>query len=379
MLPSVDLATLRLCSLLASATFVVIFLSLWRGRREQLHNVHWAASLLLYCVALAGLEWINRPEDVLIRSLLVAVLTASNIPLSTGVRLFAGRALWRWWMSVPPAVTLIGFLLPPIVGALGMPMPPQSEQLLAAFGLALGMGTFGADIIRQAARAVPDGYGGRIAGIALLAYIPCYVFAIAGDILHLATPSTLAVVALLSDQLLLMLLNVGLLAMPAEAALAAMRESAWRDGLTGVYNRAWLAQVHSGFLQPGTWLAHIDIDHFKAVNDRFGHAVGDATLVALARTLVTATLNSEFEFVAKVVRMGGDEFLIIMPNASLLTAQRLVHNARKAVSELGPFDWTISIGLTEVLADDTALSNAVDRADRQLYAAKMAGRDRVAA
>lgn len=379
MLPSIDLATLRLCSVLASVTFVVIFLSLWRGRKDQFHNVHWAASLLLYCVALAGLEWISRPQDVLVRSFLVAVLTASNIPLSTGVRLFAGRPLWRWWMVLPPAVTLIGFLLPHIADRFGISMPAESEQLLAAVGLALGMGAFGADIIRQAVRAVPYGYGGRIAGIALLAYLPCYLFAITGEILHFATPSTLAVVALLSDQLLLMLLNVGLLAMPAEAALAAMRESAWRDGLTQVYNRAWLASAHDGFLKPGTWLAHIDVDHFKSINDRFGHAVGDATLVGLAQALVTATRNSDLECAANVVRMGGDEFLVIMPNASLLAAQRLVQNIRAAISEPGSFDWTVSIGLTEVEAHDKSLSNAVERADQQLYAAKLAGRDRVAA
>ncbi|WP_459662337.1 GGDEF domain-containing protein [Novosphingobium sp. 11B] len=360
-------------------TFVVIFLSLWRGRRDRLHYLHWAASLMLYCVPLAGLEWINRPEDVLIRSLLVAALTASNIPLVTGMRLFAGRPLWRWWMSIPPAVTLIGFLLPHIAGSLGISMLARSEQLLAAFGLALGMGLFGADVIRQAVCAVPDGYGGRIAGISLLAYLPCYLFAIAGEILHLAEPTTLAVVALLSDQLLLMLLNVGLLAMPAEAALAAMRENAWRDGLTGVFNRAWLAQMHSGFLRPGTWLAHIDIDLFKSVNDRFGHAAGDAALVALARVLVTASLNSELESAAHVVRMGGDEFLVIMPDASPRAAQMLVQNVRNAASASGPIPWTVSIGLAEVKTEDTALSNAVDRADRRLYAAKLAGRDRVAA
>ncbi|WP_232492772.1 sensor domain-containing diguanylate cyclase [Novosphingobium kaempferiae] len=379
MLPSIDLATLRLCSVLASATFVVIFLTLWRGRKDQFHNVHWAASLLLYCVALAGLEWINRPDDVLVRSLLVAVLTASNIPLSTGVRLFAGRPLWRWWMAVPPAVTLIGFLLPHMAAMVGIAMPQGSEQSLAAVGLALGMGVFGADIIREAGRAVPDGYGGRIAGIALLAYIPCYIIAIVGEILHFATPSTLAVIALLSDQLLLMLLNVGLLAMPAEAALVAMRESSWRDALTGVYNRAWLAGAHDEYLKPGTWLAHIDIDHFKSINDRFGHAAGDATLAMLADALIVATQDSELDCAGQVVRMGGDEFLIIMPNASSHAAQRLVQTVRTRIGDLGPFNWTVSIGLTEVEASDQTLASAVERADQQLYAAKLAGRDRVAA
>lgn len=379
MLPPVDLATLRLCSVIASATFVVIFLSLWRGRKDQFHNVHWAASLGLYCVALAGLEWIERPDDVLIRSLLVAVLTASNIPVSTGVRRFAGRPIWRWWMAVPPVATLAGFLLPHGLALIGITLPDESDRLFAAIGLALGMGAFGADIIRQAERAVPGGYGGRIAGIAMLAYLPCYIFAIAGEILHFATPSTLAIAALLSDQFLLMLLNLGLLAMPAEAALVAMRESGWRDGLTGVYNRAWLAGAHDSFLKHGTWLAHIDIDQFKSINDRFGHAAGDATLVALARALTAATQSPDLPTGAQVIRMGGDEFLVIMPKASLLSAQRLVQKARAEIDGVGPFAWSVSIGLTEVDALDTSLAAAVERADAQLYAAKFAGRDRVAA
>ena len=376
---SIDLATLRLCSVLASVAFIVIFLSLWRGRRDQIHNVYWAASLLLYCGTLAGLEWIDRPGDVLIRSLLVAFLTASNVPLSMGVRLFARRPLWRWWMALPPAATLLGFLSPHIAGAYGIAMPEQSERLLTAVGLALGMGVFGVDIYRQAARAVPHGYGGRIAGLALLAYMPCYIFAVTGEILHFARPSTLAIVGLLSDQLLLMLLNVGLLAMLAEDALFAMRESAWRDGLTGVYNRAWLTDAHDGLLKAGTWLAHIDIDHFKSINDRFGHAAGDATLVDLARALTGATQSPDLQSGAKVVRMGGDEFLVIMPDASLFAAEKFVQDVREAISTLGPYDWTVSIGLTEVQPQDKSLGSAVERADQQLYTAKLAGRDRVAA
>jgi len=376
---AVDLATLRLCSVLASITFIVIFLALWRGRRDQLHHLHWAGSLVLYCVALAGLDWLNKPDSVFVRSLLLAALTASNIPVVTGVRLFAGQPPWRSWMVIPAAVTMAGFLLPHFAASVGTVMLPQSEQVLAALGLILGMGLFGWDMIVQADKAVEGGHGGRIAGVAMLAYIPCYLLSIAGEVLHLTTPLTLATLALLSDQLLLMLLNLGLLAMPAEAALAALRESAWRDGLTGAYNRAWLASRGTEFLRPGTWLAHIDVDHFKSINDRFGHAAGDQTLVELAGALVAATRSSRLYSLGHVVRMGGDEFLIIMPDASLLEAQRLVQIVRTSIERLGSFRWTVSIGLTEVEPQDQSLSNAVDRADAQLYAAKLAGRDRVAA
>lgn len=376
---SLDLATLRLCSMLASVTFIVIFLSLWRGRRDQAHYAHWAASLLLYCMALAGLEWINRPDDLFMRSLLLAILTASNIPVVTGVRHFAGQARWRWWMAIPPAVTLLGFLLPNILAALGMAMPARTNIILATLGLMLGMGMFGIDMIRQARRAVPHGHGGPIAGFAMLAYIPCYLFSIAGEVLQVATPSTLAIAALLSDQLLLMQLNLGLLAMPAEAAVAALRKSAWRDGLTGAYNRAWLTTREKLYLRRDTWLAQIDVDHFKAINDRLGHAAGDAALVNLAQTLTAAAQDSALQTPGEVVRMGGDEFLVIMPDATRLTAQRMVQDVRTAIGALNPYGWTVSVGLAEVEAEDRSLRQAMERADRNLYVAKLAGRNRVAA
>lgn len=379
MLTSIDLATLRLCSVLVCATFVVIFVSLWRGREDQRHHAHWAASLVLYCVSLGGIEWVYLPEDVLTRALLLAALAMSNIPVVTGVRLFAGQPLWRWWMAVPPAATLAGFLLPHVVGTIGAYRPAESEQVLASLGLALGMAMFGIDIVRQSSKAVPHGYGGRIAGLAMIAYIPCYLYAIAGEVLHLASPSTLAIAALLSDQLLLMLLNLSLLAIPHEAALVALRERIWRDGLTRVYNRAWLETNEAALLQVGTWVAHIDVDHFKSINDRFGHAAGDAALVGLARALTAATQESRTHRAGHVVRMGGDEFLVIMPEASLLIAQRLVQHVRATISGLGPFECTVSTGLAVVEPDDRSFSDAIERADRQLYAAKLAGRDRIAA
>ncbi|VWX54226.1 GGDEF domain-containing protein [Novosphingobium sp. 9U] len=146
-----------------------------------------------------------------------------------------------------------------------------------------------------------------------------------------------------------------------------------------MYNRAWLASNEHALLKAGTWLAHIDVDHFKSINDRFGHAAGDAALVGLAQALTSATQESKALRPGHVVRMGGDEFLVIMPEASLLTAQRLAQNARAAISRPGPFEYTVSTGLAVIEPHDTSFTDAIDRADRQLYAAKLAGRDRVAA
>lgn len=379
MLSPVDLATLRLCSVLASATFIVIFLALWRGRRDQLHHLHWAASLILYCVTLAGLDWIKRPDDLVVRAVLLAVLTASNIPVATGVRFVAGRPLWRWWMAIPPIVTMAGFFTPHWFAAVRIFLPLRSEELLALPGLIMGMAAFGIDIMRQSDRAVSQGYGGRIAGLAMTAYIPCYLYCAAGELMHFASLETLARITLLSDQLLVMLLYLGLLAMTAEAALMAVRESASRDGLTGLYNRAWLASKEVEFLKPDTWLAHIDVDHFKLINDRFGHATGDATLIGLAKALLSAAHSNELGVAGHVVRMGGDEFLVIMPGTSLFQAKCLAQGMKDRISDIQEFDWTVSIGLAAIKSSDLSLSQAIERADRRLYTAKIDGRDRIAA
>ncbi|MCE7795459.1 GGDEF domain-containing protein [Sphingobium sufflavum] len=376
---SADLATLRLCSVLASLAFTIIFLALWRGRRDQRHYAHWAVSLIVYCLALAGLELIENQSAGLWDSLFLAMLAGSNISVVMGARLFLGRPLWRWWMALPVAATLLAFLVPGWLEALGVATGPFDRRMMTPLGLALGMALFGHDLIRLSRQGAVTSQGCRVAGLALWGYIPCYGLAVLGEVQGWATPTTVAVLGLASDQLLLMLLNLGLLAMPAEAAFAALRDSAWRDALTGVYNRAWLAGRDGALLVPGTRLALIDIDHFKAVNDRFGHAAGDAALVRLSRILGDAAQAPAMPGGVHVVRMGGDEFLVILSGASATDADRFAAAVRAAIRQAGPLRWTISMGMAQVEPQDASLADGIARADRRLYAAKTGGRDRVAA
>jgi diguanylate cyclase (GGDEF)-like protein len=156
------------------------------------------------------------------------------------------------------------------------------------------------------------------------------------------------------------------------------------DALIGIYNRRYfLEQLDlevsriSRFGEPGTLLM-ADLDHFKEVNDRHGHATGDAVLkhfVAIARE----TLR-KIDFIG---RIGGEEFAIFLPGSdaagALETAERL--RARLAASAVptgtGPVRVTVSIGVTIVSASDTTPDPILSRADQALYAAKAAGRNRV--
>lgn len=125
------------------------------------------------------------------------------------------------------------------------------------------------------------------------------------------------------------------------------------------------------------FLAMIDVDHFKSVNDRFGHPAGDEVLVHVARTLRAALRQND-----PLIRYGGEEFLALLRcddvAAAELAACRLLEALRGASIELGPgrgLRLTATIGLAEALNEDT-LQTTLMRADRALLRGKLNGRDR---
>ncbi len=165
-----------------------------------------------------------------------------------------------------------------------------------------------------------------------------------------------------------------------QSALIDQRE---RDALTGLLNRQALAQRYMQML--GTqaagpdratqqlWLAVLDLDHFKRVNDRYGHLIGDEVLLHLARLM-----ESTFRYSDALFRFGGEEFVILM-HGDAGAAARVFERFRQTVAAHAfprAGNVTVSIGYTGVAADMPP-PVALDIADRALYAAKAAGRDRV--
>jgi diguanylate cyclase (GGDEF)-like protein len=122
----------------------------------------------------------------------------------------------------------------------------------------------------------------------------------------------------------------------------------------------------------------IDIDHFKAVNDRWGHAIGDRVLTAFAEIL-----KSHMRGVDVVARVGGEEFVMLMTETDFEDAMQVAERIRKDIKasslQIGDaeLNWTASLGVTVLSADDDSVSTALVRADRALYLAKQRGRDRV--
>ncbi|MFC6751370.1 GGDEF domain-containing protein [Deinococcus aquaticus] len=160
----------------------------------------------------------------------------------------------------------------------------------------------------------------------------------------------------------------------------ALQTLADTDTLTGILNRrAGQAALDAAVFRYARTphllcVALLDIDHFKCVNDTLGHQTGDRVLIALA-----TTLNSGLPPGGAVIRWGGEEFLLLLPDQTLTQASVRVLDMLACVRELRLLDVqpiTLSAGVS-VLSQAGSASVLLDRADRFLYGAKAAGRDRL--
>ncbi len=166
-----------------------------------------------------------------------------------------------------------------------------------------------------------------------------------------------------------------------------LRELATRDSLTGMLNRR-------AFLERGTALIDhcrrharpctvlmIDIDHFKRINDRYGHQTGDDSLRACATSIAGALRDADI-----LGRLGGEEFAALLPHSSIESAHLVAERIRDAISQLQipsiasePLGITVSIGMAEMAHRDAGIETILAWADQALYRAKATGRNKVLA
>ena len=167
------------------------------------------------------------------------------------------------------------------------------------------------------------------------------------------------------------------------ADLGQALELALTDPLTGLYNQRYLMRHLAGLIAAGqpTGLAAlmIDIDHFKSVNDRWGHSAGDEVLRQVA-----ATLRQRTRVFDSLARYGGEEFVVIMSGASPSDAVRAAERLRTAIQAMTfvpegdtAHRLTVSIGLSRSTRADITCEVLLNAADRALYRAKKLGRNRV--
>jgi len=156
-----------------------------------------------------------------------------------------------------------------------------------------------------------------------------------------------------------------------------MHQLSITDTLTGTRNKRYLLDTGEDFLKNRRnhpiWAMLIDIDHFKKINDTHGHITGDRVLEALGSLLIES-----FPEEAVVVRFGGEEFAVLLPNCTADEAMARAEALRRAVERLKPckIDLTISVGLSSTLDHpNLPLTKFLSLADKALYSAKERGRN----
>ncbi len=220
------------------------------------------------------------------------------------------------------------------------------------------------------------------------------IVAVAQNLMHFSVPqSEPGVTTLMSARLGIAMLVLGPLVVACvsqanRSLLARLAHQATIDHLTGLLSRSAFSRRANALLDsrqqhaqglPLT-LMMLDIDHFKSINDRHGHAVGDQVLRQFARTLQDHLHDEEL-----LARLGGEEFVLVLPGLAPERAEFTAERLRRAVQDLhlaqgdDRLQITVSIGVAGCAADEAApsLDELLARADQALYRAKAQGRNRV--
>ncbi len=161
-----------------------------------------------------------------------------------------------------------------------------------------------------------------------------------------------------------------------------LEQQATKDGLTGVANRRFFLELASReFLRAHRYHKHlslllIDIDHFKAINDSYGHAVGDQALVALTELICRVVRHTDI-----VGRIGGEEFAVLLTETDRSGAECVAERLRVAVADMkltipeGTIEFTVSVGVAVATTDYKDIQDLLQTADAALYQAKRRGRN----
>jgi len=163
-----------------------------------------------------------------------------------------------------------------------------------------------------------------------------------------------------------------------------LQEQAHRDPLTNLHNRRHFNEVSESLFSISKRsnnplsILMIDIDNFKAINDNYGHTIGDLVIQTLSDILTNTIRSSDI-----AIRYGGEEFLLLLTNTSIqnanVIAEKLRHHVQNTTiysKESNDLEFTISLGLAIVDKEDENISIAINKADQALYKAKKTGKNK---
>ena len=364
-------------TLMCGAMSIVMF-SVYRSFRREVHGLgHWAAGLLLLVCAslLFGTREVLPPALSMIaaNAALVAGIGLSML----GTEKFYGRATSRrayllilalsiacnsWWLLVRPdfsaRVAFFSLLVFLFYARQAQLVWRYGERHFSSF-------FFGVLMLLQAVVVLVRGVSALLHG---------------GASVNLAVAGTPAGIYLAVANFMALLLTVGFMTVATRRLQQILERRSTHDPLTQVLNRRGFGDAYAreiGNLRrrlPLTLLS-IDLDYFKSINDRYGHAVGDQVLAHVATIIGGALRESDC-----VARFGGEEFVVLMPDMPAQSALGVAERIRALLREsshAGLPSCTVSIGVACQASVVEGLDELLSRADAALYLAKERGRDRI--
>ena len=373
------------------AVMQVVFCGIWLVGSWVIGDVrraavHWSAFAGLSTLSFVSLVVaLNQPVPLpaeYFRALGNLFGIAAMIALHRGVRLFVGAP------GTPGAYALA---LVVVLVAAWLGVQPQHAALrvsvnsavltVIALGIALDLYRYGRKVVRRSQTwllsvpLVAAAAGFSLRGVrALLDPQSVGREMIADSALNVGSSIAYMVIALT--------FHATLIGLVFGRLLADLRQRSRHDGLTGLLNRRTMEEALQAQIQRSRRTGEpfavlmLDLDHFKAINDRHGHAAGDRALKHTA-----AALKGELREVDALGRFGGEEFLVLMPGADLDAARPVAERLRAAlVADLPridgvPLALSASIGIAQWREPAEEPSRLLMRADAALYRAKMSGRD----
>jgi diguanylate cyclase (GGDEF)-like protein len=371
--------------LIQQGLFGVVWAAAARLRLARRSARHWAVATALVVAGMSLILVRGQASPWLTIALSNVLLVLSFVILRRGVQIFGRLAptdrehaavLVLAVAGLVAAVALSGRILPVVLvnsAALGWILLRSASEVRHSLS-----SEFGADAARWCA--LPAAVIGALF-VLRGALAPFLGPEIGG---HINEPGLGNTGMALASLVFGLVINTSLIAMTVLRLVRRLQYQSDHDVLTDLLSRRAMEQLLEAEAQrqrrfgAGYAILSIDIDHFKQINDRWGHATGDAVLVRVAHALRDASRE-----VDRLARMGGEEFCVLLPGVDRAGAERAAQRLLQSVRSLehpaaGPtLKVTVSIGLAIVGPGSESLPALLRRLDQALYAAKHHGRDRV--
>jgi len=385
-----DPTTIMVMSALMGGAMSVVLFAAHRSFPSEIKGLaHWAGGLLLLLVAallFSIRDSVPLPRPALMLPANAILLWGIGLPLIGTQRFFGVRPTWWLFHGVW------------IVGTVGISwfMLVQSDFALrvAFFSFMAAVLYFAhvALVVRYADRHFSSWFFGTLMLVQALVVVTRGVLALAAnrgvetqiDLLHRGAAQSLY---LATGNFMLLLLTVGFMTMATHRLQKILELRSTLDPLTQVLNRRGFGEAYARERalmrrEPNQMtMMSIDLDFFKAINDRYGHATGDRVLIDVAGVIGKALRTTDH-----LARFGGEEFIVLLPHTGLeraiSVAERIQSVLRAPRADVGAGNgvlppYTVSIGIACQMDAEEDLDCILMRADKALYSAKEHGRDRI--